>query len=117
MIMSQFVDRWYFDPERSYHYLMAGFVWARLGSAGLESQYFPWFNVPAPLLKTSVSRSTSNALVRYEHGRGANELAPDYAEAMIIPDLGRPEVLPSKFFDPNVISRRSGIRQVSILCP
>jgi hypothetical protein len=108
------VERWYFDPERSYHYLMAGFVWARLGSAGLESQYFPWFKIPAPLLKSTMARSASNALVRYEADSGANKLAPAYASAMIIPDLGRPEVLPTKFYDPNVISRRNGIRQVCL---
>ena len=114
VMMNAFVDRWYFTPDRSYHFLMAGFVWARLGSAGLEGQYFPWFDVPTPLLKTTMVRSASNALVRYEDANGANKLAPEYAEAMIIPDLGRPEVLPSKFYDPNVISRRSGIRQVTL---
>jgi len=112
ILQNIYVERWFFEPERSFHFLMAGFVWARLGSAGLESQYFPWFKIPTPLLKTSMVRSLSNALVRYERDNGANKLAPAYADAMIIPDLGRPEVLPSKFYDPNVISRRSGIRQV-----
>jgi hypothetical protein len=114
VLMNCAVERWFFAPERSYHILKAGFVWARLGYAGLESQYFPWFEIPEPLLKTTMTRSAGNALVRYDAKNGANKLAPDYAEAMIIPDLGRPEVLPVKFYDPNIISRRDGIRMVTL---
>jgi len=114
LLSNTYVERWYFEPERSYHYLVAGFVWARYGHAGLESQYFPWFNVPKPLLKSTVMRTPSNALVRYEKSNGACLMAPDYADAMIIPELGRPEVLPNKFYDSNVISRRSAIRQVTM---
>jgi hypothetical protein len=114
VMLNTYVDRWYFAPRRSYHMLMAGFVWCRLGSAGLDSQYFPWFDIPAPLLRTTMTRSASNALVRYDAGSGANQLAPAYANSMIIADMGRPEVLPTKFYDPNVISRRSGIRMVTM---
>ena len=112
MLQNAYVDQWFFNPRRSYHYLMAGFVWARFGSAALYDQTFPWHIVPLPLMRTSMVTSANTAMVRFDRENGANKLAPDYASAMIIPDLGRPEVLPSKFYDPNVILRRSGIRQV-----
>jgi len=107
-------ERWYFEPQRSYHMLKAGFVWARLGYAGLESQFFPWFEIPEPLLKTAMARTAGNELVRYDPKNAANKMAPDYAEVMIIPGLGRPEVLPTKFYDPNIISRRDGLRIVTL---
>jgi hypothetical protein len=107
------VERWYFDPKRSYHYLMEGWTWARNGKYGLESQYFPWVPIPEALLKHMVVRTVSNALTRYDGANAQNVLSNEYTAMSVIEGVGRPEVLPSRFYDPNQILRKNAIFQVA----
>ena len=104
---------YYFNPDESYHYLMEAWTWARNGKAGLVCQYFPWIKLPEPLLATMGARTPSNALVRWTGDNAANALSKNYTAALYIAGIGRPEVLPTKFYDPNQILRRNAIFQAA----
>jgi len=106
-------DRWYFDPHRSWHYLLEGWTWARNGCAGLERQYFPWVKVPKELRYFMTPRNPGNALVLWQGHDEGSVLSPEFTSTMIVEGVGRPAVLPTLFFDPNQILRKSAIVQVA----
>jgi len=103
------IPKWYFDPERSYHYLMKGWVWNRNGHAGLVKQYFPWVEVPEALLKITAMRTEENALTVYDSSVQDNLVSDDYARQVITNGVGKKVPLPMVPYDPNAINKHNAI--------
>jgi hypothetical protein len=107
-------SKWYFPPERSYHYLQEGWCWYRRGWAGLYQQYFPWVEVPAELAKLMSVRTETTALTAFEgNTENNNGLSPEWTASMIAVGVGVIDVLPQVPYDRNAISKHNSIAHVA----